>query len=152
MPAVSPWVELIADELRARGGVKESPCDVMKLSSALGYRVERVKTLGGPVGLLVGKTIAVLENIPPPAAQITVGHELAHTINDEWRVIPERPDWLHEYQMDAVALALVMPRSAVTSAYLRGAEPAEIARGCGSPVDASAIRAMAIYLWSIGRW
>lgn len=150
MPAVSPWVELIADELRSRGGVGKSPCDLLQLATTLGYRVERVPTLGGPVGLLVGKTIAVLENIPPPAVQITIGHELAHAINDEWRVLPERPEWLHEYQMDAVALALVMPRPDVTVALLRGVEPAAIARVSGMPVEAAAVRSMAIYAWAIG--
>lgn len=82
------------------------PYDMHAIARAMGYRVRVTRSLRGPLGALIGRTILVRPTSPCSQA-MTIGHELAHAIDAEWGVITGRRD--AEERFDEVAAAVLMP-------------------------------------------
>lgn len=99
---------------------------MVAVARALGFRVLVFDDLGGPLGILVARTISILRDLTQAEAAVTIAHELSHAINDEGRLIPPRPEWVLEFQMDAAAAAVLAPREDMVNAFLRGAGPEDI--------------------------
>jgi hypothetical protein len=105
--SLAGWcVAFLVNDIRSRVSLS-GPVDMHTLAIALGYRIQRVPDLGGPTGALMGRMIAILEGLGQVEEAITIGHELAHAINDEWGLMgTHAPSF--ERCMDAVAISLLM--------------------------------------------
>lgn len=122
----------MAEELHARARVRGPPYDISEVARSLGYRVKTSPDLGGPVGILVARTIVVLDDVSPEAFALTVGHELAHTLSEEWhRLLEHLSPAALELHMDAVAAAVLMPRADVAKAIVAGTPPDSVRLGFG---------------------
>lgn len=125
---MSPWVELIADEIHDRAQAHGPPFSALEIATALGYVVRIESDLGGPSGLLIHRTIVIAGTFCPTTIAMTIGHELGHAIDAEWRVFASEPSWLVEQWMDAIAIAVLAPRAAIAMAAMRRPSFAAILR------------------------
>jgi hypothetical protein len=119
-PPLSVWVDVVAREIHDRAKPAGPPYDMTAIAQVLGFRVLRESSLGGPAGMLCRDTIAVLDTLDESATAMTIGHELGHHIANELRLLSQKVPWL-EYQLDAVAAAVLMPPGDIDLEMLRGA-------------------------------
>lgn len=81
---------------------------------------------------MVGRLIAVRDDMDPGVEALAIAHELAHTINEKWGLI-RGSDATVEYQMDATAAAVLAPQS-------------DVARALASHANAQRMRCLFGYL------
>jgi hypothetical protein len=92
----------LAQEIRRRAAATADK-NIYEIARALGYRVVTTDDLGGPAGILIGKTIAVLASLGPKEQALTIAHELAHAVNDECHIVKSRSNIRLERILDRVA-------------------------------------------------
>lgn len=98
---------------------------MLDISGALGYRVVHVDDLGGPRGAVVGRLIFVDARLTHQCQQLTIAHEIGHTLLDPIPPSPERTTAIEE-ACDRLAVSLLMPLAVVARALIRGACPLQV--------------------------
>lgn len=141
----------MAEELHARARIAGPPFDMASMAHSLGFRVRRVPDLGGPMGMLVAHNILVIDSLDPGLTSMVIGHELAHSLNNEWGVIPSSaPEEILEEHMDDVAMALIIPRFHALVALLRKRRIDAVARLFGAVLPFAAFLRLARLAFQIG--
>jgi hypothetical protein len=83
------------------------PYDALELARALGFDLCTERHLGGPDGILVGRTIALVESLDQQTAALTIAHEIAHALDDEFGGTLDGTADFVERQMDLAAAAIL---------------------------------------------